>query len=102
MNSKTNCIHERAPRLVYSDHSPNCDESLIKDGLFSIYDRNLQTLAIEISKFFHGYSSSIMENNFLCNTKNPYSLRSLNKLYCRNPTTVKYETETISYLAPKI
>ena len=35
-------------------------------------------------------------------TNNPYSLRSSNELYCRNPKTVKYGTETISYLAPKI
>ena len=43
-----------------------------------------------------------MKNIFQVNTNNPYSLRSRNELYCRNPKTVKYGTETISYLAPRI
>ena len=56
----------------------------------------------EIYKFFHGLSPSIMKNIFQVNTNNAYSLRSLNELYCRNPKTAKYGTETISYLAQKI
>ena len=43
-----------------------------------------------------------MKNIFQVNTNNPYSLRSRNDFYCRNPKIVKYGTETISYLAPKI
>ena len=31
-----------------------------------------------------------------------YSLRNVFELYSRNPRTVKYGTDTISYLAPKI
>ena len=49
-----------------------------------------------------GLSPSTMKNTFQVNTNNPYSLRSRNELCCRNPKTVKYGTETISYLAPKI
>ena len=101
MNSKINRIHEKALRLVYSDHSSNFYE-LLKDGSFSIHDRNIQTLPIEIYKIFHGFSPSIIKNIFQVNTNNPYSLRSRNELYCRNPKTVKYGTETISYLVPKI
>ena len=43
-----------------------------------------------------------MKNIFQVNTNNPCSLRSRNELYSRNPKTVKYGTDTISYLAPKI
>ena len=43
-----------------------------------------------------------MKNVFHFNTKVPYNHRSRSELYNRNPKTVKYETETISYLAPKI
>ena len=102
MNNKINRIHERALRLVYSDYCSNFDELLKKDRSFSIQDRDIQTLAIEIYKFFHGLSPSLMKNIFQVNTNNPYSLRSPNELYRRNPKTVKYGTETISYLAPKI
>ena len=38
----------------------------------------------------------------ILNANIPYNLRSSTELYCRNPKTVKYGTETISHLAPKI
>ena len=43
-----------------------------------------------------------MKNVIHFNTNIPYNLRSRSELYCRNQKTVKYGTETISYLAPKI
>ena len=46
-----------------------------------------------------------MKNVFHLNTNIPYNLRllsELQKLYCRNSNTIKYGTETISYLAPKV
>ena len=52
--------------------------------------------------FFHGLSPSIMKNVFHLITNIPYNLRSRNELYSRTSKTVKYGTETISYLAPKI
>ena len=100
MNNKINRIHERA--LVYSDHVSSFDELLKKDRSVSIHHRNIQSLAIELYKFLHGLSPSIMKNVFHFNTNIPYNLRSRSELYSRNPKTVKYGTETISYLAPKI
>ena len=76
MNNKINRIHERPLRLAYSDYSSNFDDLIKKGGSFSIHDRNIQTLAIEIYKFFHGLPPSIMKNIFQVNTNNPCSLRS--------------------------
>ena len=64
--------------------------------------RNIQSLAVELCKFFHGLSPSVVKNVFHLNTNIPYKLSSCSGLYSRNPKTVKYGTETISYLAPKI
>ena len=66
---------------------------------------NIQSLAIELYKFFHGLSPSVMKNVFHLNTNILHNLRSCSELYSRNPKTVKYVTtfnETISYLAPKV
>ena len=52
MNNKMNRILEKALRLVYSNYSFNYDELLKKGGLFSIHERNIQTLAIEYTSFF--------------------------------------------------
>ena len=71
--------------LAYFDHVSSFDELLKKDRSFSIHHRNIQCLAIEIYKFFHGLSPSIMKNVFHLNTK-----------------ALKYGTETTSYLAPNV
>ena len=94
MNKKINRINERALSLDY--YSSTFDELLKEDGSFSVHDRDIQTLAIEIYKFFHDLSPSIMKNIVQVNTNNPHSLRSRNQLYCRNPKTVKYGTEIMS------
>ena len=71
-------------------------------GLLLYHERNIQTLAIEIFKFLHGLSPKIMEDVFKLKDTISYELRVCNQLYSRNPRTVRYGTESISYLAPKI
>ena len=102
MNNTINRIYERALMLAYFDHVSSFDELLKKDRLFSIHHRNIQSLAIEIYKFFHDLSPSIMKNVFHLNTNIPYNLRSRSELYSRNPKALKYGTETTSYLAPNV
>ena len=75
MNNKINRIHERALG-VYSDHVSSLDELLKKDRSFSIHHRNIQSLAIQLYKFFHSLFPSIMKNVFHFNTNIPYNLRS--------------------------
>ena len=74
----------------------------MKDNSFSIHERNIQSLAIEIYKFLNGLSPSFLNNVFHKNISNSYDLQNHKELYSINPKTVRYGTETVSYMAPKI
>ena len=98
LNNKINHIHETVLKTVYSSFNELLDE----DSSFSIHQRNVQSLAIEIYKYLHGLSPAILNEVFKVNETIPYDLRMRNELYARNPKTVRYGTETISFLSPKI
>ena len=99
-NHKINRLHEKALTIAYSDF---LRLSLMnfwgKEGSFSTPHRNIQT---EILYFLTGLFPSIMDEVFEVKPSAPYSLRYKNELFCRNPKTVTYGTESISFLAPKI
>ena len=102
MNNKINRLHQRSLRIVYSDQSSTFGELLERDEIFSIHHKNIQSLVIEIYKFVNGLSPETMNSMFNLKGNNRYSLRNVHELYSRNPRTVKYCAETISYLALKI
>ena len=62
LNGKINSIHERALRTVYSDYNSSFNELLYKDGSFTIHQRNVQSLAIEIYKYLHDLSPAILKS----------------------------------------
>ena len=74
----------------------------MKDNSFSIYERNIQSIATEIYKFLNGLFPIFLNNVFHKNISNSYDLRNHEELYSRSPKTVRYGTETVSYMAPKI
>ena len=98
LNNKISRIHERALSTVYSDYNSSFNELLDKDGSFTIHQRNVQSLAIEIYKYLHGLSPAILNEVFKVNETIPYDLRMRNELYARNPKTVRYGTETRNYI----
>ena len=102
LNNKINSIHEMTLKTVYSDYKSSFNELLDKDASFTIHQKNFQTLATEIYKYLRGLSPTILGEVFKLNKTIPYDLRMRNELYARNPKTVRYGTETISFLAPKI
>ena len=100
--NKINRLHERTSRVVYSDYTSSFEGFLNKDNPFSIHERNCQSLAIEIYKFLNELSPDFLNNVFYKNSSNPFALGNRQELYSRNLKTVRYGTETVSYMAPKI
>ena len=43
-------LHENCFRLIYHDKTSSYEELLLKDGLVSIHQENIQTLVIEMCK----------------------------------------------------
>ena len=101
LNSKINRIHERALRITYNDKSSSFQKLLEKDNFVTIHHRNIKILATEKCKFLQGLSPPLM-NEIFVERNNNYSLRGNNVLTRRRVDSVRYGTETVSFLAPKI
>ena len=62
LNNTLNNIHKRALWLIYNDHKKSFSSILIENNLKTIYDENLELLAIEIYKFQNGLSPPIIKD----------------------------------------
>ena len=101
LNNKINRIHERALRITYNDKSSSFQKFLGKDNSITILHRDIKILATETHKFLERFSPPLM-NEIFVERNNNYSLRGNNVLTRRRVNSVRYGTETVSFLAPKI
>ena len=100
LNNRINKIHERSLRLVYNDNVSSFNELLNTDKSVTIHERNLQELAIEIFKVLNGLSPKFKEEVFSVKRNIKYCSKFI--FNSRNIRTVRYGTETISYIGPKL
>ena len=100
LNNRINKIHERALRIIDKDDKSSFKELLKKDESFTIHERNLQTLAIELYKVLNGLSPKIMDLVFPPNLNSKYPRQ--NAFITHNVKTVGSGTETLAHLGPKI
>ena len=100
LNKRINNIHERSLRIVYDDTESTFRELLNKDNSFTIHERNIQTLAIELYKVVNRISPEIMSDVFPLQSSVKYF--SKHPFMTRNVCTVRYGTDTLSHLSPKI
>ena len=99
-NRKINMLHERCIRIIYNDNQSSFTELLNKDNSAPIHIRNIQRLAIEMFRFYNGFSPLLMNNIFKLKAEN--SLRQVSEFSEPMVKRVYHGTESISYLAPKI
>ena len=100
LNNRINKIHEKSIRIVYNDNNLTYEELLRKDNSFTVHERNIQALAIEMYKMCNNLSPDIMKLVIPLKGTSQYCSRFPFKT--RNVNTVRYGTETISFLGPKI
>ena len=100
LNNRINSIHLRALQIVYSDYHSSFIELLKLDNSFTVHERNIQTLAIEIYKVVHNLSPEIMKEVFVLKKEKLYCSRQI--FETRNVRTEHYGVDTLSFLGPKI
>ena len=101
VNNKINHLHERSLRIVYKDNYSSYVDLLVKDKSFTIHQRNIQSLAIELFKVKRNLSNVIMCNIFKKRTLT-YNLRSQTDFVRDCVNTRRYGLNSLSYFAPKV
>ena len=100
INNKINKLHERALRVVYKNDNLTFQQLLEKDKSFTIHERNLQKLAIEMYKVKHKMSPLPVQEIFKPKT-NSYDLRNKIEWEKAKVRTVNNGTETIRFRGPE-
>ena len=99
-NRKINRLHESCLRTRCNDEQSSFNKLLEKDGPVSIYEPNLQLLAIEMYKISNGLSTPVMKDIFPIN-RNPYNLRKNSQFSRLQINTVYHGNESILSRGPK-
>ena len=89
-------------RLVYNDFTSSFLELLQRDKSVTVHQKNLHALAIEMFKVKNKLAPEIMNDVFEMKEEKPYNTRFNCDFKNRTVKTVKYGTESLSFLGPRI
>ena len=101
VNNKINHLHERSLRIVYKDNYSSYVDLLVKDKSFTIHQRNIQSLAIELFKVKRKLSNVIM-CNILKTTTLTYKLRSHTDFIRVCVNARRYGLNSLSYFTQSL
>ena len=99
LNNKINKLHERALRVVYKNDDLTFKQLLEKDNSFTIHERNLQKLAVEMYKVKNNLSPRPVQEIFR-QQENTTNLRNNKDWNIPKVRTVNHGIETIRYRGP--
>ena len=97
-NKRMNKIHERALRILYKGDRSSFELLLQKDCSFTMHERNIQTMAVELYRVGHGLSprnlkrNASPESNIYCTgfSFESWNLRTVNTIFPRTENMVNY------------
>ena len=101
VNNKINHLHEPSLRIVYEDNISSFEDLLKRDKSFTIHQRNIQSLAIELFKVKGNLSNNVMYDIFLTRKIN-YDLRSQTDFASNCVNTNKFDLNSLRYFASKV
>ena len=104
INRKINRLHERALKIVYNDYTATFEELLEIDASYTIHERNIQSLAIEMYKTKNNNNPKFMKDIFVEKRDIGCSLGSNNKQDFESMNIHKIRTgeNTLRYLGCKL
>ena len=101
LNNKINHLHERLLRIVYKDNYRSYVDLLAKDKSCTVYQRNIQSLPIELFKVKRNLSNVIM-SNISKTVILTYNLWSQTHFVRDCVSTRLYDLNSLSYFSPKV
>ena len=101
VNSKINHLQERSLRIAYNDYITQSEDLLKKDNSFKIHHKNIQPLAIELSKVKKGVVNPILCDIFPLRSIN-YNLRSQTDISEKSVNTILFGLNSLRYFASKV
>ena len=100
-NNKINKLHERALRVVYKSDNLTFQQLLEKDKSFTIHERNLQKLAVEMYKVKNKISPLPVQELFKSRGNSAQDIRNNREWQVPKVRTVNNGTESIRYRGPE-
>ena len=101
VNNKINHLHERSLRIVYENNISSFKDLLKRDKSFTIHQRNIQPLAIELFKVKGNLSNNVMYDIFQTRKIN-YNLRSETDFASNCVNTNEFGLNLLRYFASKV
>ena len=92
-------MREHWERSVYEDSTSSFDTLLEKDMSFSVHDRNIQQLALEMYKVTKGLAPTAISSLFLQCSNNRHK-RSQSEFSIPQVNTVYFGQNSITFLGP--
>ena len=94
-------IHERFLRIVHRDYNSSFKDVLKKDNSVRIHHRNIQSLAVELSKVKENLSNTVMSDIFPTRVLN-YNLRSETDFLRNTVNTAKCGLNSLRHFESKV
>ena len=102
INSKINRVQERSLRILYRDDKSTFEHLLEKEGTFTIHQRNIQSLAIEMFKTKNNIGPELLRDIFEKRIYDGPALRNVSDFKIPSINTVHFGEDSLKYFGYKV